>query len=69
VKTRTIHISKLDDDRPLYIRATLSLPGIGEIEMENVVSQETVERLFREIETLAAERIRGNISPAPKEEA
>jgi len=61
MKTTKVYIGKYDNiDKP-HVSATVIVPGLGEIEMKDVVSQATIDALFAEVATAAELRLRGHI--------
>lgn len=63
IRTLKIHISASTPPRPYYVCATVEVPGIGEIEMKDLVSRATIDALFAEIATAAELKIRGQVTP------
>lgn len=59
MKTVKVYISDRDSRGKYYCSCDVEVPGIGTLEMKDVLSTETIENVFREVE--AAARIKLNI--------
>lgn len=62
ITTLRVHIAKSSPSHALYVNAVVEVPGIGEIEMKDTVSQATVDALFAEVAAAAEMKIRGKIT-------
>ena len=61
IRTLRVHIGASTAPRPYYVSAVVEVPGLGEIEMKDIVSQATVDALFSEVALAAEMKIRGQI--------
>lgn len=56
MKTLNIHVSQ-NSDGALWSNCTLEIPSVGEIQMRDLVSRETFDRLSLEVESNARSKM------------
>jgi len=63
MRTTQVHISQSTGDRKLYVSAQVEVPGLGTVDMKDVVSQKTIDLLFAEVAAAAELKLKGHVIP------
>lgn len=59
MKTLRVHISNLTQGPNFYVNCVVAIPGLGDVEVADCVSQATIDSLFAEVAAAADLKLRG----------